>query len=234
MRFQSDKVAFGRHETFPLRYGWLPKGFRAIQKDPKAFDSEDATTTLGVGKNMVRSIRYWLLATSVAENNRFGLVPTQLGRSLLTDDGWDPYLEDDATIWLLHWMLSSAPDQATVNFWFFNHFHKTVFSGQEAQTAFIDFCKENVKARFAATTAKKDAAVLLRMYVRSRTAGPVPQEDTLDSPLAALNLLSYSSTGRTYESRMQARPELPVEIVAFAASSMRASVYSMPASPTFL
>jgi hypothetical protein len=52
-----QKTAFGRHETFALRYGWLTKGYQAAQKDPKIFQSDEATVTLGVGVNMVNSIQ---------------------------------------------------------------------------------------------------------------------------------------------------------------------------------
>ncbi|MGB3507947.1 MAG: DUF4007 family protein [Microcoleaceae cyanobacterium] len=50
---------FARHETFHQRFGWLKKGFDAAQNNPEVFLKEDATVHLGVGKNMVRSIRYW-------------------------------------------------------------------------------------------------------------------------------------------------------------------------------
>jgi hypothetical protein len=62
-----DKASFGRHQTFPLRYAWLTKGFHALTANPRIFDSDEATVTLGVGKNMVASIQYWLQATRLAE-----------------------------------------------------------------------------------------------------------------------------------------------------------------------
>ena len=57
--FVANKVAFGRHETFHLRFGWLTKGYRSWCETPKIFEEDDPTVTLGVGKNMVTSIRYW-------------------------------------------------------------------------------------------------------------------------------------------------------------------------------
>ena len=33
MKFNSDKMAFGRHSTFALRYGWLSKGFQAVKSN---------------------------------------------------------------------------------------------------------------------------------------------------------------------------------------------------------
>ena len=51
--------SFSGHQTFPFRYTWLKKGVDAVAEDPTVFSSEDASVTLGVGKNMVDSIRYW-------------------------------------------------------------------------------------------------------------------------------------------------------------------------------
>ena len=65
MIFDPRKTAFGRHETFALRYGWLPKGFQAAVRNPKIFLDDLATVELGVGKNMVKSIRHWLRATQM-------------------------------------------------------------------------------------------------------------------------------------------------------------------------
>jgi len=97
--------SFSAHETFPFRYSWLKKGFDAVQEDPSVFLRDDAITTLGVGKNMVRSIRHWCLTAGVLAEGRDGgaLRPTDLGILLLADDGLDPYLEDPATLWILHW-----------------------------------------------------------------------------------------------------------------------------------
>ena len=72
MFFNKKKVTFGRHETFPLRYSWLTKGVQEFDKDPSIFTSKDndATVKLGVGKNMVNSIRYWLLATQILRQSK--------------------------------------------------------------------------------------------------------------------------------------------------------------------
>lgn len=48
------------HETFPFRYTWLPKAVKMVTNNPKIFSDEDnAMVSLGVGKNMVRAIRFW-------------------------------------------------------------------------------------------------------------------------------------------------------------------------------
>ncbi|MCT7964099.1 DUF4007 family protein [Laspinema sp. D1] len=58
---QSVNPVFARHETFHPRFGWLKKGFDKAKEDPGVFLAEDAPVRLGVGKNMVRSIRSLLV-----------------------------------------------------------------------------------------------------------------------------------------------------------------------------
>jgi hypothetical protein len=102
--------SFSGHETFPFRYPWLKKGFDAVREDPFVFLRDHAIITLGVGKNMVRSIRHWCLTAGVLAESRHGggaLQPTELGTLLLADEGLDPYLEDPATLWILHWQITS-------------------------------------------------------------------------------------------------------------------------------
>src|SRR5688572_10567858 len=69
---------FSGHETFPLRYSWLPKAFAALCSRPKLFADEDlAMVELGVGKNMVRAIRFWVRAAGVAIASEVGsMTPT--------------------------------------------------------------------------------------------------------------------------------------------------------------
>src|SRR3954471_7215384 len=129
--------SFSGHETFPFRYPWLKKGYDAALEDGNVFLREDAITTLGVGKNMVRSIRHWCLAAGVLAESRDGggvLRATDLGALLLADDGLDPYLEDPATLWLLHWQIASNRARATTWFWTFSHFNELEFT-REALTS---------------------------------------------------------------------------------------------------
>ena len=71
------------HESFPCRYTWLPKTMRGLQGKPKLFsDEESAMVSLGVGKNMVRSIRFWAQVTGMAEPlaRNAGYQPTTIGQ----------------------------------------------------------------------------------------------------------------------------------------------------------
>src|SRR5579863_9597259 len=104
-------ASFSGHETFVFRYGWPKKAVDAVSADPGVFAQESAIVTLGVGKNMVRSIRHWGLACQILEEEPQSrgtrLVPTEIGKFLFGEGGKDPYLEDLNTLWLLHWNLLS-------------------------------------------------------------------------------------------------------------------------------
>jgi len=222
MKFNPDKMAFGRHETFAVRYGWLSKGFQAMtaKNGSKIFESDEATVKLGVGKNMVAAIKYWLRACRMidpVEN-----VPTELGICLLADNGLDPYLEDEATIWLLHWLLATNSELATSWYWFFNRFHKPEFTGQELTTALSDFVSDQVtnKKKPSLGTLKNDATLIPRMYTQSKGNTRTPIEDALDSPFALLKLVTQSAGGRSYQSRPNPRPDLPLGILGFAVCEM--------------
>lgn len=213
--FDPDRCAFGRHETFPLRYSWLTKGFQQLRSDPGLFESEDATVRLGVGKNMVSAIRYWLQAARLIERSDRRYEPTMLGMHVFDADGYDPYLEDEATIWLIHWLIATNAQLATAWFWFFNRFHKPEFTAQELTAALTDFSKAKVKGRASPKTVKQDASILLRMYSRSKTSARTPLEDVLDSPLALLGLVQPDASGKQFRSLAQRR-DVPVGIIGFA------------------
>ena len=103
---------FARHETFYPRSGWFRKAYWCAAGDHYVFSRSNAPVVIGVGKNMVRSIRFWGLAAKLlvedpdSRNRRSpGLVLTLTGKALFGKMGWDPYMEDPGTLWLLHWLL---------------------------------------------------------------------------------------------------------------------------------
>ena len=107
MKLNRKQTAFGRHETFPLRYAWLTKGFDAVRQQPNLFGNpERAMVELGVGRNMVNAIQYWLQVTCVIDFYEGRGEATALGNALLGPKG-DRYLEDEATLWVIHWLIAS-------------------------------------------------------------------------------------------------------------------------------
>ncbi|WP_221034738.1 DUF4007 family protein, partial [Pseudomonas syringae] len=90
-------------------YGWLPKLHQAIISNPLALkDEAQATITLGIGRNMVKSIQFWGEAFGIVDGrDSSGLQSGPIGSLLLSKDGWDPFLEQPESLWLLHWWISS-------------------------------------------------------------------------------------------------------------------------------
>jgi len=210
MKFNPNKSTFGRHETFPLRYGWLTKGIEAINKSASIFkDTEKAMTDLGLGSNMVNALQYWLQVTGVVKFNEGEAEVTGFGSALLGDKG-DTYLEDEATIWIIHWCIASNAELATGFYWFFNYFSMPRFKSGEALYALADFVKQELKSR-SESTLKSDISTLLRMY--APTAGR--NDEHLDSPLALLQLLEGDATNG-YLSPRSLRPFFPPIALHFA------------------
>lgn len=219
-----DKIntSFSGHETFPFRYTWLKKGFDAVSKNPNTFADERATVTLGVGKNMVRSIRHWCLATGLIEKSTGtpkqdgtagqGFAPTKLGELLLTDDGWDPYLEDVATLWLIHWQLATNPTQTTTWYWAFGILGQNEFRKENFISELIDWTEKNGKNRISENSISRDVDCFLRTYIPSRLTKTTIIEDTFDCPLVELNLIADSSDGDTYRFHRGPKGSLPTEI----------------------
>lgn len=101
---------FSGHESFVCRYGWLPKIYNAIGRDPLLLkDDAKAIHTLGIGRNMVKSLQFWAEATGVIVNDGAdGHAHGALGDLLFGHDGWDPHLESLESLWLIHWRLSTS------------------------------------------------------------------------------------------------------------------------------
>ena len=133
---------FAKHETFHPRYGWFRKTYKAAADNPYVFTQENAPVELGVGKNMVRAIRFWGLAAKLivedpkAPNKRVkGCVPTRIGHAIFGEAGWDPYMEDPGTLWLLHWLLLAPLSRLPVWWLVFNEFAAVEFTDDDLEIA---------------------------------------------------------------------------------------------------
>jgi len=213
------RPVFARHETFHPRFGWLKKGFDKAIERPDVFLREDTPVILGVGKNMVRSIRYWSLAFKTLQEEQSGrrnassLVPTELGLDLLDNQGWDPFLEHPCSLWWLHWNLLKLPCQATSWYYTFFGFHKFEFSTSDLTRQLSEYVELHFPG-FSVVEAslKKDVNCILRMYGDQGTS---ITEDSIDCPFAALELIKRAPEKKNYFV-MGHKPGLSPEIVAAA------------------
>jgi len=215
------RVTLSGHETFPFRYGWLKKGFDAIQEDGSLFSADRAITELGVGKNMVKSIKYWCSAARLIsadrqpQNGRINYLPTDIGTKLISDAGFDPYFEDPASLWIIQWQLASNSEQCATWFWLFNYWHGVEFTKGQIFNGVQKWLEQQNTNEVTESLLKRDIDCCLRTYVRSRHSLNFVSEESFDCPLTELNLISLLSDGKTYQFRRGEQNSLPDEILLF-------------------
>ncbi|WP_255011570.1 DUF4007 family protein [Roseovarius sp. M141] len=195
------RPSFSGHETFPLRYGWLQKAYHAVNDAASAkqavhvFRDPDSIARFGVGRNMVGAIRYWATAAGILEESSDGLLTTWLGAMLFEMNGTDPYLEEDASLWLLHWHLASRP-HLTSAYWLFNEFRGGSFVRQDIVSQLLKLAQEQGWSRVASTTVDRDLQCLLRTYIGGRGSS-----EAGESILAELGLIRPMDKYRSRLSR---------------------------------
>lgn len=216
MNLDPKHTAFGRHETFPLRYAWLTKGFESLTERADVFSKPDvAMVQLGVGRNMVNAILYWLQAARLIEYVDGQACPTVLGEIILGERG-DRFLEDEATLWVIHWLIASNSLLATGFYWFFNRFALPRFREDEVRAGLTDFVARELRIERSASTLKSDTSTLLRMYAPGAESGPGRGEDHLDTPMSQLRLVEQTGQGKEFLSTRATRPFLPALALHFA------------------
>lgn len=210
---------FARHETFHPRYGWLKKGFDKASVDENVFLREGAPVILGVGKNMVKAIKYWSTAFKILEETKLpgnkGNVhsPSDFGSKLLGRSGWDPFLEDLASLWLLHWNLLKNPVFATAWHFTFNVFNKHIFTTDDLLASLLEyndlhFSEKNISE----SSLVKDTNCILRMYVE-HTNQKVLKEDSIDCPFTELGIIKNYGDKKHFTFNVGHKPGLSAEII---------------------
>lgn len=180
---------FSGHESFVCRYGWLPKAYQAVAADPELLrDEARATHSLGIGRNMLKSLQFWCEATGVLVSvSGQGHRPGPIGYTLLdSEHGWDPHLESLESLWLLHWRLCSGAGLAAWAEVFGEgrlvRFDRQRLIGALAQRA------EGTARPLASSTLEQHASIFLQTYYQAERSG----DDTSWSPLQDLSLLRAS------------------------------------------
>lgn len=205
-----ERYIFSGHESFPCKTLWLKKGYDFID-GKNNFNAADSVVKLGVGKNMVASIRYWL--------KTFGLVKegslTEVARFVFADNsGMDPYIEDLGTIWLLHYLLISSREATLYNL-LFTRFQRErrVFERQHIISFVKRYMAEKGKLKtYNENTVKKDVAVLLQNYVQPMKAQAMEDYSTL---LIDLDLI-MTTDGKQYMFNQEGKRQLPPDILMYA------------------
>lgn len=186
-------MKFRAHDTFFIRKGWLSKGMKAVHSKPDVFVSKDENPmdVLGIGSNMVKSLRYWLVATNLTEealqNKRRIQKFTEFGNQVFKNDR---FMEEYGTLYLLHYMLAKNEEDATSWYFFFNEFNMSEFTREDFVAAlqnYVSMKGETVAIR----SMSDDFACILNTYLPRYKINPtrVNPENNIDCPLGELGLI---------------------------------------------
>ncbi len=215
MSLEIGKLNFSGHETFQCREIWLKKGFDFLTEG-LSFRDPSAVVELGVGRNMVNAIQYWLKAFGLMDAEKKN---TPLSEYIFGKDGRDPYLEDNATLWLLHYKLIKER-HASVYSLLFNEFRKKKpeFTRNHLTNYLVRKCSES-KITVSENTLQKDGGVLLSTYLKPNK-NQREFKDLLTGLLIDLELIERINKTDTTETNWYRiinteKEEIPVEVLLF-------------------
>jgi len=157
------KVSFSGHDKFDCKLDWIIKGISEISNNKDALsiksveNIELAIEKLGLGINMIKSLKHWLTVFNLVENNSL----SDFGKTILE---FDPYLETTDVFWLLHWNLIKNKKYSTIYFLFFTEFYPNRFTSEGLMEKLIEWINKN-QINLSKNTIKSDVDVFIRMYM---------------------------------------------------------------------
>lgn len=187
---------FRAHETFFIRKGWLSKGLRYVMQKPDVFvdKKENPMDVLGIGANMVKSLRYWLQAVGLTSEPSKGKRVQEL-----TDFGklvfeHDRYIEELGTLYFLQYKLVTNEDMAPAWYYFFNVFAMQEFGKDDFLEQIQSYLKmKEIKVALRSLT--DDFNCIISTYVpkyKSNTSKDSP-ENNITCPFGELGLIDILS-----------------------------------------
>ena len=190
--------------------------------DGNSFTDIDAVAKLGVGKNMVSSIRFWLRAFGLTKADELQSISRYIFDS---GGGRDPFAEDLNTLWLLHFLLISSEVASIYNLLFVEYQReKKEFSRSELLSFVKRKCSvPEQKNVYNDNTVRKDIGVLLKNYVAPKNLKAI---EDFSSLLIALGLIidtgkQSTSKEEIYTFKISEFSDIASEIILFALIKMK-------------
>lgn len=210
---KKEKLSFTGHDSFHCRSYWLKKGYDFVLN--RGQFNDNAVVHLGVGRNMVNAVRYWLRCFGLTDEQD----TLQPIATIIFDDteGFDPYCEDKGTVWLLHYLLVTTR-RASIYPIVFNHFRKEriEFSKIELVDALKSHCKLH-DFTVHDSSLERDVDVFLHNYFHKPSAKN-SIEESMSGILQELGLVEYvgkNESKEVYKIESQERADLPALVVLF-------------------
>ena len=212
-----NNLRFAGHETFHCKHFWLKKGYD-FTSERNSFKENDAVVKLGVGKNMVSSIQFWMNAFGIYEEDEI----SEFGNNIFNNDGFDSFLEDEGSLWLLHYKLLSKNYSSIYKLAFIN-FRKTRISSEFTSKQLEDFISKLLISEgvsFSQKSIENDVKVFIRNYVSLYKKGAKSLEDDFSSLLINLDIISIVPDShieglQVFKLLYNAKENLPSEVLLF-------------------
>lgn len=204
------RYSFSGHDSFHCKSLWLKKGYDFLSQEYN-FNAPDAVAELGVGKNMVNAIRYWLKSFGLTSNDKLTIIADYLFH---TETGRDKYAEDLTTLWLLHYLLVSTNVASLYNLLFLSFQREKREFDKEQLLQFIkrkcDVPEQ--KNVYNENTINKDIKVMLQNYVM-----PIDLKSLDDFSALLINLnLIRKNEDKKYSFNSKSKDDVPNIIILYA------------------
>lgn len=211
MNSSKIKYSFSGHESFYCKTLWLKKGYDFASKGHD-FNADSAVIDLGVGKNMVASIRYWMRAFGLLENDELQPIADYLFDS---SEGKDPYMEDLGTLWLLHFLLVSRCEATLYNIIFIQlQRERKVFDRQHVLNLVKRIMAEGGRqSQYNENTVKKDIGTMLLNYILPQKSKAL---DDYGALLIDLDLIRMDTDGKNFIFNIDGKRMIPWQIFLYA------------------
>ena len=204
----SFTLRFSGHETFALRYGWLNKSYKFLNYNEK--NEESLVVDLGVGKNMVNSIKYWTEIAGLKPINDTSSKERYLSSITKIIENLDPYLEKPESNWLLHYFIQKNYSELTFSRWYFNFSNSQYFTKENLVNELKDWLLAENQKISAIATLQKDFDCFILCYAKKLNKS-FKGEEFFVSPLNELKLI-YEMAGNSYISDFNEYKEIKIEV----------------------
>lgn len=215
-----NKLKFSGHETFACKLFWLKKGYDFIAEG-NHFTDAHSVLSLGVGKNMVTGINYWVKSFGIIDEDND---PTRIGNFLFGEDGVDSFLEDIGSLWLLHYLLIKTGRASIYNL-VYNEFtsERIDFTKEQLHSFLKRKCFEHSNSIYNEHTISKDISVFIRNYLKPKKEySKIEIEEDFSSIFVDLDLLSMKRSQDPtdkvtdiYSIEPNIRTTIPYQVVLF-------------------
>lgn len=201
------KPIFSGHETFSCKLHWLKRGYEFVVNEYN-FNDEEAVVRLGVGKNMVASIKYYMKAFGLL--NQDGNLEDIAHKLFNSENGLDPFLEDIGSLYLLHFLIVNTNHATAYKTTFVDyHSQRNIIEKNKLQNFIKHLCFDNAGYQniYNENTVKKDINVLIHNYY-NKSISNIEDSNTI---FAQLNLIRETEEGTfvfNYENKTNVPPKI--------------------------